>query len=243
MNATELSKMSAPQRIPIKPLLGLVAIIAVMSLILSRGAEIAGMLEQFNGFVQEIGWVGPLVFILGYASAVVAFVPGSLLTAASGAIFGIGEGTLYVFIGASLGACVAFLIARYLARTTIEQRLARNPKFKAVDRAIGQQGRKIVFLLRLSPVFPFTPLNYLLGLTKVSFRDYAIACLGMLPGTLLYVYLGKVAQEVASLGGGQAHKSPAEIAFLIFGLVVTALVTILITRTAKRALGEATHVE
>jgi uncharacterized membrane protein YdjX (TVP38/TMEM64 family) len=132
----------------------------------------------------------------------VAFVPASLLTLAAGAIFGIPAGTLYVFVAATVGSCLAFLVSRYLARVAVERRIEGNPKFAAIDRAVGRQGRRIVFLLRLSPVFPFNLLNYALGLTRVRFVDYAVAAVGMLPGTLLYVYLGKVAGDVAALAGG-----------------------------------------
>ena len=218
-----------------------VAIAGLGFLLLTQGEAIAHAIQTFNTWVSELGPAAPIVFALGYAVSIIAFVPGSLLTAAAGAIFGVGQGTLYTFLGASLGASGAFLIARYLARDAIESRLADNARFHAVDSAIGREGRKIVFLLRLSPVFPFTFLNYLLGLTRVSLKDYVIGHLGMLPGTLLYVYIGKVAAEVASLGAEGGGRGGAESAFLIFGLVVTAVVTVIITRIAKRALQEATQ--
>jgi uncharacterized membrane protein YdjX (TVP38/TMEM64 family) len=182
------------------------------------------------------------VFILGYAIAVVAFVPGSVLTLAAGAIFGIGAGVVYVFIAAVLGSSAAFLVSRYLARGAIEQRLTGNARFAAIDRAVGEQGRKIVFLLRLSPVFPFNLLNYALGLTRVRFVDYVTAALGMLPGTLLYVYYGKLAGDVAALAGGAAvEKGAGYYAVLGVGLVATIAVTAVVTRTARKALREATE--
>jgi uncharacterized membrane protein YdjX (TVP38/TMEM64 family) len=223
--------------------LGLLGLIFVLA---TKGQEVVTLIEGFNSWVQGLGPLAPVVFLFGYALAVVAFVPGSLLTAAAGAIFGLGQGTVVVFIGASLGACTASLIARYVARDTIDARLGNHPKFRSVDQAIGREGLKITFLLRLSPVFPFTPLNYLLGLTQVSFRDYALACFGMIPGTLLYVYLGKVASEVISLAGDAASTTPSsdksslETAFLFFGLAVTLFITIYVTRVARKALQEAT---
>jgi uncharacterized membrane protein YdjX (TVP38/TMEM64 family) len=181
------------------------------------------------------------VFVVAYAAAVVAFVPASLLTLGAGAIFGVAEGVLYVFAAASLGACAAFLLSRYAARGLVEERLRGNASFAAIDRAVGDQGRKIVFLLRLSPVFPFNLLNYALGLTRVRFADYALACFGMLPGTLLYVYSGKLAGDVAALAGGaQAPRGAGYYAVLGLGLAATVAVTLVITRTAKRALAEQT---
>ncbi len=163
------------------------------------------------------------------------------LTLAGGAIFGLLEGTVYVFVAAELGSAGAFLVARYLARGAVERRGQENPRFAAIDRAVGDQGLKIVFLLRLSPVFPFNLLNYGLGLTQVSFRDYLVASFGMLPGTLLYVYYGKLAGDVAALAGGAAvEKDAAYYAVLIVGLVATVVVTTFVTRIARKALAEAT---
>jgi uncharacterized membrane protein YdjX (TVP38/TMEM64 family) len=207
------------------------------------GRVAGGELQNLVAWVKTLGALGPLVFVVAYVLAVVAFVPGSLLTLAGGALFGVVAGTAYVFIAASLGACAAFALARTVARAPIERRIAANPRFAAIDRAIAADGRRIVFLLRLSPVFPFTLLNYALGLTQVRFADYALACLGMLPGTLLYVYLGSLAGDLAVLASGS---SPArggwlERGFFIAGLVVTALVTVSITRTARRALATVTE--
>jgi uncharacterized membrane protein YdjX (TVP38/TMEM64 family) len=219
--------------------LALIAIAIVAVVVLAR--NLGGYVPQFAAWVDELGVWGPLVFILGYAAAAVAFVPGSLLTLAAGAIFGLGAGVIYVFIAATLGASAAFLVSRYLARRAVESRLADNPRFAAIDKAVGAQGRKIVFLLRLSPVFPFNLLNYALGLTKVRFIDYFIASLGMLPGTVLYVYYGKLAGDVAALAGGAAvQKDAAYYAVLALGLVATVVVTTIVTRTARRALREAT---
>lgn len=220
--------------------LGLVVVIGLLAI----GRQAGGYLPQFAAWVDSLGAWGPVVFILGYAAAVVAFVPGSVLTLAAGAIFGLAEGVGYVFIAATLGASLAFLVSRYIARSAIEHRIQANPKFAAIDRAVGEEGRKIVFLLRLSPVFPFSLLNYGLGLTRVRFLDYVLACVGMLPGTVLYVYYGKLAGDVAALAGGAAPAGGAGYwSVLILGLVATVVVTALITRTAKRALAAATGEE
>ena len=144
-------------------------------------------------------------------------------------------------VGASIGACLAFLVARYLVRDTIEQRLQRHSSFGAIDHAIGQEGRKIVFLLRLSPVFPFNLLNYALGLTSIRFADYSIACLGMIPGTFLYTYYGKIAGDVAQLASGAASGRGTEYyVVMLLGLGATILVTTIVTRTARQALRETT---
>ena len=212
--------------------------IAIGALIL-LGFQAGAYVPAFRSWVADLGYWGPLVFIAGYAIAVVGFVPGSALTLAAGAIFGLAEGTLYVFVAATLGASAAFLVARYLARGAVERRVQRDARFSAIDRAVGERGLQIVTLLRLSPVFPFTLLNYGLGLTRVRFVDYLVASLGMLPGTLLYVYLGKLGGDAAAAAAGaDAGRSPLETTLLILGLVATLVVTVLVTRIARRALRE-----
>ena len=221
----------------VKLAVGVIALGAL--LILGRSAGDA--IPEFTAWVDQLGAWGPAAFILAYAASVVALVPASLLTLAAGAIFGIASGTLYAFVAATIGATLAFVVSRYLARGAIERKLADNPKFQSIDSAIGEEGRKIVFLLRLSPIFPFVYLNYALGLTRVGFADYVVASVGMLPATLLYVYSGKVAGDVAALAGGvELDRGPADYAIWIFGLAATILATALVTRTARRALAEAT---
>jgi uncharacterized membrane protein YdjX (TVP38/TMEM64 family) len=216
--------------------LGGIALVAVIVL----GRNAGSLVPPFVEWVHGLGPAGPVIFVLGYAAAVVVLLPAVLFTLAAGAIFGLVWGTVYAFVAAVVGSIAAFLVARYGARTWIEKHFAGDARFEAIDRAVADQGLWIVFLLRLSPVFPFVALNYLLGLTRVTLRDYALASFGMIPGTLLYVYYGKVAGDVVTLSGGQAPDRGVEYyAVLVLGLVATVAVTILVTRIAHRALGEA----
>jgi uncharacterized membrane protein YdjX (TVP38/TMEM64 family) len=225
-------------------LLKVVLALGALAALVLVGKELGAYVPRFAEWVDSLGFWGPLVFIAGYAAATVAFVPGSLLTLAAGAIFGLGRGTLFVFFGSTIGASLAFLIGRYLARGMIERRLEGKPRFKRIDNAVAKQGRKIVFLMRLSPVFPFNLLNYSMGLTKVRFVDYLVACLGMLPGTFLYVYYGKALGSLAAVAGGtQTEKGTADWILLAVGLAATVAVTTVITRIAKRALQEAEEEE
>jgi uncharacterized membrane protein YdjX (TVP38/TMEM64 family) len=215
--------------------------IVLLLFLLAAGKTVGGFVPRFAAWVDSLGALGPLVFVIGYACAVVAFVPGSLPSLFGGAIFGLTRGVVLVFIAATLGASIAFFVSRHLVRASIERRIAGNSRFAAIDRAIEKEGRRIVFLLRLSPVFPFSLLNYALGLTRVRFGDYLVASVGMLPGTLLYVYYGHVLGLAAALAGGAAHeKGAADYAVLGLGLAATIVVTTLITRIARRALAEAT---
>jgi uncharacterized membrane protein YdjX (TVP38/TMEM64 family) len=178
-----------------------------------------------------------VVFIALYATATVAWVPGSLLTLASGAIFGLGRGTLFTLVGATLGASLAFLIARYVARGALERRIGGDPRLTVMDEAIGREGGKLVFLLRLSPAFPFSLMNYALGLTAVRFRDYVLAsATGMAPGTFMYVYAGFAAGQVALGAGGGGPEGLWGYALMGLGMVATVGVTVMVTRMARRAL-------
>jgi uncharacterized membrane protein YdjX (TVP38/TMEM64 family) len=219
----------------------IIAIVVVIALAL-LGRQLSGQLPRLTAAVDGLGAWGPIVFILAYAIACVAFVPASLLTLGAGALFGVVKGTVFVLIGATLGATGAFLIARYVARDWIAERVQRDPRFAAIDTAIAKEGRKVVFLLRLSPVIPFNLLNYALGLTQVRVMDFIIASAGMIPGTLLYVYTGNLAKVVAGASSGATPpRGPAFYAVLGLGLAATAAVTIIVTRLAKRALATATN--
>ncbi len=212
------------------------ALLALAALILF-GRQLGAHVPSFAAWVEGLGLWGPLAFVLGYAAATVAFIPGSLLTLAAGAIFGLAKGTIYTFVGATLGSTLAFLVARHLARSAVERRLEKQPKFATIDRAVGREGLKIVFLLRLSPVFPFNLLNYGLGLTRVRFRDYVLASFGMIPGTFLYVYYGKALGSLAAVvGGAPVEKGAGSWAILVVGLLATVVVTAFVTRIARRAL-------
>jgi uncharacterized membrane protein YdjX (TVP38/TMEM64 family) len=215
-----------------KLILALVGIVALAGAI--KYLRLQNLLEQALDWVQGLGVWAPLIFVGLYALASVCLVPGSVLTLGAGAVFGVVWGSVYASVGATLGATAAFLVGRYLARDWVARQIDRKPAFAALDKAIAEDGWKIVGLTRLSPVFPFVLLNYAFGLTRVSLRDYVLASwIGMMPGTLMYVYLGSLAQVI-----GQRERPPAEWALYGIGLVATIAVTVLVTRLAKRALGK-----
>ncbi|HEY0783596.1 MAG TPA: TVP38/TMEM64 family protein, partial [Thermoanaerobaculia bacterium] len=195
--------------------------IAIAAL-LTLGHWLGGRVPQAAAWVAGLGAWAPLGFVALYALATVAFVPGSLLTLAGGALFGVVRGAAYSLIGATLGASLAFLVARYLARGAVERRLAKSPRFAALDRAVGEGGFRIVALLRLSPLFPFTLLNYALGLTRVRFLPYLAASLAMLPGAVLYAYSGTAIGSLVRLSAGApAERDAASWVLLGAGLLAT----------------------
>ncbi|MFB8788388.1 MAG: VTT domain-containing protein [Potamolinea sp.] len=116
----------------------------------------------------------------------------------------------------------------------------RNAKFKAVDEAVGKQGWKIVLLTRLSPLFPFNFLNYAFGVTQVSLKDYVLGSFGIIPGTVLYVYIGSLAGDLALMGMENQQMHPetqiAKWVIRLAGFIATVAVTVYITRVANQAL-------
>ena len=188
--------------------------------------------QTFNAWVEQRGAWGCVIFIAAYAVATVLFFPGSLMTIGAGLAFGLWRGFAVVSAGATLGAALAFLVARYFIRSRVEKSAQDNPKFAAMDEAIGRAGWKMVALLRLSPLLPFNLSNYLYGVTKIGFWPYlAASWVGMLPGTFLYVYLGAAGKEASSGSGA----GPWKWALFGAGLVATIVVTIWISRVAKNA--------
>jgi uncharacterized membrane protein YdjX (TVP38/TMEM64 family) len=217
-----------------------VLLLALLAGMVALGRLFGSYVPVIAAAVRDYGVWGPLVFVLAYAAACLALVPASLLTLAAGAIFGLVDGTIIVLIAATLGSAIAFLVSRYLARGLVERRLGDDRRLEAIDRAIGGAGFKIVTLLRLSPVIPFSLLNYALGLTRVRFRDYLLASVGMIPGTILYIYYGKVAGDLATLAGGaRAHRGAEYYVVLAVGFIATIVATALIARVARRALDAA----
>jgi uncharacterized membrane protein YdjX (TVP38/TMEM64 family) len=211
----------------------LVAALVIAAHHFGAGPALRRLLDR----VGELGAFAPAAFIAIYVAACVLFVPGSILTIGAGVLFGVVWGAIYASIAATLGATAAFAVGRYLARDWVARKLAANPKFTAIDDAVGKEGWKIVALTRLSPVFPFNLLNYAYGLTKVRMRDYVLASwAGMLPGTVLYVYLGSLGGDLARSAGGGAARTPAQWALDAVGFIATAAVAVYATRIGARAL-------
>jgi uncharacterized membrane protein YdjX (TVP38/TMEM64 family) len=197
------------------------------------------LLRSALEWVNGLGAIGAIAFIALYIAATVAFFPGSILTLGAGVLFGVVLGSLYVFLGATLGATAAFLVGRYLARGWVSKKIEGNTKFHAIDEAVGREGFKIVLLTRLSPVFPFNLLNYAYGVTGVSLKDYVLASIGMIPGTLMYVYIGSLAGSIATIGTGTQPTNPSiQWAIRIIGFIATVAVTVYVTRVARKALAE-----
>jgi uncharacterized membrane protein YdjX (TVP38/TMEM64 family) len=194
-------------------------------------------LAELAARLNDAGPWAPAAFIAIYIVGSLAFIPGAVLTLVAGAMFGLARGIPIVFTGAILGSSAAFALARTLARERVARWLARDRRAAAISDAVAGRGLLVVLLLRLSPVFPYNVLNYALGASPVRYRDFLIGGVGMLPGTVLYTYYGKVVGDVTALAAGTAPpRGPEYYALLALGLAATLVLTIVITRAARKAL-------
>ncbi len=217
----------------------LFALVLVVLVAAAFVLPIVEWLTAFFSWVQANLTIAWAVFIIFYVFAVVLMLPGSLLTLGAGYLFGLGYGFVIVSFASTVGATCAFLVGRFFARDWVSGKLSAMPRFSALDRAVGERGAIVVLLTRLSPAFPFSLLNYALGLTQVPLKIYVlVSWLGMIPGTLLYVYLGSIAQNLTTLLSGELAESPVGNILLYLGLAATLILTILITRFASGALDQ-----
>ena len=195
------------------------------------------MITNTLTWVDSLGSVGAIAFIVIYIITTIALIPASFLSLGAGVVFGVVFGSLYVLVGSILGSVAAFLIGRYFARDWIAKKIKGNRKFRAIDEAVSREGFKIVTLTRLSPVFPFILLNYLYSITGVSLKDYILGSVGMIPGIITFVYIGSLAESIATLGTGtQTTNQALEWTLRIIGLMATVAVTVYVTKIARQAL-------
>lgn len=216
--------------------------LVVLAIVTAVLLPVGSLVRQLSETLQETGSVGMLVYVFVYALLTVLMIPGSALTLLAGMVHGLGGGLLVVIPGSVIGATAAAVLGRTLLRDSVVARMDSYPRWAAIDRAIARDGAKIVLLTRLSPVLPFTVLNYALGVTGVGMGTYVWASIvGMFPGTVAYVYLGTLIPDVTQLleGGAPADAgSGARTALLVVGAVATLLLVGWLARVASRALNE-----
>jgi uncharacterized membrane protein YdjX (TVP38/TMEM64 family) len=213
-----------------------VALLIIAAIVIAyRFLPVSAWLREFQTYVRGLGALGYVIYIAVYALCVAAFIPASTLTLGAGAIFGFIGGTIVVVIGATIGATLAFLLARTVMRKRIEKMTETNAKFRALDRAIAKQGMKIVFLVRLAVVFPFTYVNYAFGLTAIPLWRYVLATFfGIIPATAAFVFASSAAAKAAT-GGTSNITKIVYIAGGIIAIIVSVLIGRIATRGIKRS--------
>lgn len=222
-------------KLPWKRTIPILLVIACL-VFLSGSLNLGTWIEKALTWIASLGIWGPVAFTVIYIISTVLLIPGSVLTLGAGFLFGVFKGSIVVSIASTTGATLALLLGRTLFRKRIEGMVLRNPKFKAVDAAVRQNGFKIVILTRLTPVIPFSLLNYMYSLTRVRVHDFLIASLiGMIPGTVMYVYIGSLFQNITDIFG-EHNKQPGEFILLVIGFIMTVIVMVLVTRIAKKSI-------
>lgn len=210
----------------------LVAAIAAAALVALRLLPVGEWARLLVERVHGAGALGVVAFGAIYLLSPLLLLPASVLTLGAGFLYGRVYGTLLASPVSVAAAAIAFLLGRTLLRKRVEGRIAGDQRFEAIDKAVAENGFKIVFLLRLSPVVPFNLLNYALGVTRVPFLTYlGASVVGMLPGTFLYVSIGAAATSAAQLGHARGPS-----AALWVGVAATVVVVVVITIIARRAL-------
>ncbi|HTL16181.1 MAG TPA: TVP38/TMEM64 family protein [Patescibacteria group bacterium] len=211
------------------------AAMAAIAILLFTHLNVRGLFTQILQWIQRTGPWGPVFFVLVYVLATILLVPGSVLSLGAGALFGVLLGSLLVSLGSIAGATCAFLLGRYVARDWVAKKVEGHSRFGAIDRAAAVEGWRIVLLARLSPLFPFTLLNYAFGLTTISLGQYVLgSAIGMIPGTVMYVYFGSLART----GMGDQHRTSVQWALYILGFIATIAIVVIVTRIARRALAK-----
>lgn len=225
--------------------LAVLALLAAAGLCVAFNAHAVQLaIQSFVEYVRGLGAWGLVLFVIAYVVACVLLIPGSWLTLAAGYAFHLAWGTLAVCVGSLLGASAAFWLGRTVARNWVARKTAADPRLQAIDHAVAEQAFKIILLARLSPVIPFSLLNYFLGITRVSFRDFIMASLiGMFPGTLMYVYLGSALRSLTEPAAADSKTSWLRGLLFGAGLLATIAVTLVVTRIARNALRTAAQRE
>ena len=217
---------------------GVVAVTVAVTWLAALGTgwylmPVSDWLSASRDWIVGLGLQGVAIFVAIYAVGAVVLAPGAVLTIGAGIAYGF-WGLPIVLVGATLGASLAFLIARHLARERLRRLFENRRNIGAIDKAIAADGWKIVALLRLSPLIPFNFQNYLFGVTAVPFRHFVAATfVGIIPGAALYTCLGVAGNRALSVSG------PAEWALFGVGLSATAIVVVLVAAKARAKLHEA----
>lgn len=215
-----------------------VALLVVGALIyVARSAPFLGAVEETENVVRQWGTMSIVIYPLLVMAATVLLLPGGILSLGGGFFFGLWWGTLLVLVGNLLGAAVAFFVGNKLGRKFVRQRILRDPRWAALDGAIGKHGPRIIFYSQLNPLFPTSLFNYLYGITKVRFWEcLQWVALGRLPGVFLYCYLGTLGQLGIRILRGESEPGPMEYALWGGGLLLTVGVAALLGHTATKVI-------
>lgn len=232
---------SNPWKSSLKALAGSLTFVAVILAVLFYFDVHLKLIELLE-WVQQQGAMAAVLFIVIMALVVLFLLPGIFFTTGAGYVFGIGLGTLYVVVGTTIGASLAFLVARYLFGKRAKEFVLKRSKVSSINAEMTKHDFKVVLLTRLIPFFPGKLSNYFFGLTDFRFGAYALATLiGLTPFSLHNVYLGSLISDLTELQEGGLTRSPVQWALYGFGFIMTIVAIWYFNRIAKRALSDFTE--
>jgi len=215
----------------------LLALLVAAIVAVAVGMPLSQWLVDGAGWAENHRYAAGGLFIVAYTAAAVLVVPGTILTLAAGFVFGVAFGAALVSAGSLLGAIAAFLLGRFATRGWVAERVARSTRLRALVAVTREDGFTIVLLARLSPLLPYNVLNYLFGLTAVRLRDYVLGSwLGMLPATVLYVYIGSLAKTFSAITSDNPAAAWPRRALFVLGFLVTVGLALWVARRATREL-------
>ena len=213
---------------------------------------VSDILTAFLEWVEDNPALGAVAFSVVYVISTILFIPGLFLTLGAGLVFGralgvgvgVLVGTISVFTGATIGSILAFLIGRFVLRNQAQSLFDKFKVLKAIDKVIETQGLKLVILMRLSPFIPYSAFNYVMGVTMVPLKSYALGCVGMIPGTAAYVFIGTSASGLLGDDSEEGEEETSgddmvQLIVIIVGAIATVLVVAIVSVYAKRALNKA----
>ena len=214
----------------------------LISILVVTFVDLKSLWETSLLWVEKLGFWGYLLFIFLYNIGTLLFIPGSILTIKGGCLYGLFLGSIIVLFSALFGSIICFLLGRYYCRDWVHQQIKKYPLLQKLDRVVAQEGWKLVFLTRLCPLFPFNLLNYFFGITEISLKDYIIGSFAILPGTVMYVYIGSLARDLATFDISNYGETPETQSLIwmmrLLGLIATIAITIYTIQIAQKTLNQ-----
>ena len=225
----------------------LLVLITIIVLVIVYNEWVSDTIEKFLEWLRDNPVLGTICLSLIYIVATLFFLPGSLLTLGAGVALqaalentalAILVGTIGIFVGAWIGSNLAMLLGRYLFRDSAKNLAQKYRLINAIDKALEKEGLKFTFLLRLCPLIPFNAFNYIMGITSVTFKAYAIGGFGMIPGTVVYIFVGTTIGNISAAASGDFEGGAATLVFLIVGTILAFVAIVYISIVVKRYLNK-----
>lgn len=240
--ATESMEADARQGWPKKLAIGALALAVLAGVAMWLGPQLGTEIVALEQWIARQGVWGPVMFAGAIVLLTLVFIPDSLMAAAAGALFGMALGVATTIVGVVTAQCIAFGLSRHFLHDRVHNALSDRPKLLAIEQAANREGLRLQFLLRLTPLNPVA-VSHVIGITRVRFRSFLIACVGLIPGLFVEVYLGYTAKHLLKVSGHVSEHSTLHTVLTVSGLLVCMLLLAYVTRLARNALAESEQLQ